>query len=137
MKLKILIWFIAISIVLSVNGYAGVIGQDNAEVQQHADPIIDNILQGMANDDYFQYTKDFDQHLKAIMSKDRFIKKRKEVYDWVGSYLYREYLGFINTQSSTVIFWKGAFDNTKDDILIRLTLSEDQGRYFVKGLFYQ
>jgi hypothetical protein len=137
MNLKILICLLAVSIILSVNGYAEVIGNDNEQVKQYADPIMDNILQGMANDDYLQYTKDFDQQLKAVMSKQRFIAKRKEIYDWVGGYLYREYLGFTNTQGSTVVFWKGTFDRTEDDILIRLTLTKENGVYSVKGLFYQ
>lgn len=137
MKLKLLICLVAVSMMLSVNGYAEVIGNDNEQVKQYADPIMDNILQGMANDDYLQYTRDFDQQLKAVMSKKRFIAKRKEIYDWVGGYLYREYLGFTNIQGSTVVFWKGSFDRSKDDILIRLTISQDQGVYSVKGLFYQ
>ena len=137
MKLKILICLITASIVLSVNAYAEVIGQDNDRVKQHADPIIDNILQGMANDDYLQYTKDFDQILKTNMSRTQFIKKRIEIYDWIGGYLYREYLGFTNSQGTTVVFWKGTFDKTQDDILISLTLSQEQGKYLVKGLLYQ
>jgi hypothetical protein len=137
MKHKIVVGVIALSMVLTANAFATVIGNNNDEVKQIADPIMDSILQAMANDDYAQYTKDFDQQLKAVLSKNRFIAKRKEIYDWVGSYLYREYLGFTNTQGVTVIFWKATFDKTQDDILIRLTLTQDKGKYLVKGLFYQ
>ncbi|MBU1086766.1 MAG: hypothetical protein KKD05_04530 [Candidatus Omnitrophica bacterium] len=137
MKQRILIWGMGLIMILSSTAHAAVIGTDNEQVKQCADPIIDNILQGMANDDYPMYIKDFDNDLRSLLSKKRFVEKRKEVYDWVGSYLYREYLGFINTQGSTIVFWKGTFDKTKNDILIRLTLSQEEGRYLVKGLFYQ
>ncbi len=137
MKFKITVLLVAVSMFFSTNVYAAVIGTANDEVQQYADPILDNILQSLADDDYPQYTKDFDRQLRAMISRKSFIVKRKEIFDWVGGYLYREYLGFINTQGVTVVFWKGTFDRTQDDVLIRITLTKEQGRILVKGLFYQ
>jgi len=137
MKFKVIVLLLAVSMVFSANVYAAVIGTDNEEVKKCADPILDNILQAMASDDYLKYSKDFDKQLRVMVSQKKFIAKRKEIYDWIGGYLYREYLGFINTQGATVVFWKGTFDKTQNDILIRITLNKEQGRVLVKGLFYQ
>jgi len=132
-----LFWSLGLILIFSAIAHAAVIGTNDEDVKQYADPIMDNILQGMSTDNYSIYVKDFDQDLKSLLSQKRFIEKRKEILDWVGSYLYREYLGYINTQGATVVFWKGTFDKTNNDILIRLTLTNEQGKYLVKALSYQ
>ncbi|MBU4304152.1 MAG: DUF3887 domain-containing protein [Candidatus Omnitrophica bacterium] len=119
----------------SVN--AAVIGQSNEQVRAITDPIMDNIFDGLNNEDYDKYSRDFDGTLKETLSPERFRAVRKEIKDWVGNYLYREYLGFINRQAITIIFWKAVFDKTQDEILIKLVVSERDGKYLVTGLWFQ
>ena len=116
---------------------AAIVGQSNEQVLAIADPIMDNIFDGLNNDDYYKYSRDFDSTLKETLSPERFLSVHKEIKDWVGNYLYREYLGFINRQAITIIFWKGVFDKTQDEILIKLVVSEHEGNYFVTGLWFQ
>ena len=118
-------------------GYSAVIGSTNDEVKNVAEPILDNVMNGFTNDDYFQYSKDFDATLKETITSARFKEIRGDILKWIGSYLYREYLGFINREAITIVFWKGVFDKTEDEILIKMVVSERNGKNFITGLWYQ
>ncbi|MCK4993466.1 MAG: hypothetical protein KAS13_00280 [Candidatus Omnitrophica bacterium] len=118
-------------------GYSAVVGTTNDEVKNVVEPILDNVMNGFTKDDYFLYSKDFDATLKETITSERFQEIRGDIVKWIGSYLYREYLGFINRDAITIIFWKGVFDKTEDEILIKMVVSERNGEYLITGLWYQ
>ena len=118
-------------------GYSAVIGTTNEEVKNIVEPILENVMSGFNKDDYFQYSKDFDATLRETITSDRFQEIREDITKWIGSYLYREYLGFINREAITIVFWKGIFDKTEEEILIKMVVSERNGKYFITGLWYQ
>ncbi len=123
--------------VMALPGYGAVIGNTDEEVKNIAEPILDNVMNGFANDDYLQYSKDFDAALRKTITSERFQEIRGDILKWIGSYLYREYLGFINREAITIVFWKGVFEKTQDEILIKMVVSERNGKYLVTGLWYQ
>ncbi len=123
--------------VVSIPGYSAVIGINDDEVKKVAEPILDNVMKGFTSDDYLQYSKDFDAALKETITSERFQEIRGEIVEWIGHYLYREYLGFINKGAITVVFWKGVFDKTEEEVLIKMVVSEKNGQYFIAGLVYQ
>lgn len=122
---------------LALPAYSAVIGSTDDEVKNIAEPILDNVMDGFSKDDYFQYSEDFDATLKETITAERFQEIRSDIVKWIGGYLYREYLGFINREAITIIFWKGVFDKTEDEILIKMVVSERNGEYLITGLWYQ
>ena len=118
-------------------GYSAVIGTTDDEVKKIAEPILDNVMKGFTKDNYVQYSKNFDVTLKETITSERFQEIRGDIIKWIGSYLYREYLGFINREAITIVFWKGVFDKTEDEILIKMVVSQRNGKYFITGLSYQ
>jgi hypothetical protein len=122
--------------VLPVNAYA-VSRKTNKEMQKVADPILDNILEAFKLEDYIAYSKDFDKTLKIVGSRTKFFKVARFLQDSIGNYLYREYMGSIYKQDSIVVLWKGSFDKTREDVLIKLFLSKKNNRYVVTGLRFQ
>ncbi|MBI4845090.1 MAG: hypothetical protein HY810_01215 [Candidatus Omnitrophica bacterium] len=127
----------ALIVFCPVRVVAGVIGQNDDEVRLVCDPLLDNIFTGLDEDNYFQYSRDFDMSLKQTLSTGRFEEVRTQIMNWAGNCLYREYLGFINRKAITIVFWKGVFDKTNDDILIKMVVSEKDGRYLITGLWFQ
>ena len=107
------------------------------EMKEVADPILDNILDGFKLEKYVTYSRDFDQALKVIGSRTKFFNVARYLKDTVGNYMYREYMGSIYKKDGIVVLWKGTFDKTKEDVLIKLFLSEKNNRYVVTGLRFQ
>lgn len=123
--------------VMTAPVYAAVIGTTDAEVKNIVEPMLDNVLKGFSKDDYFLYAQDFDGKLKETITAERFQEIRQDVFKGIGAYLYREYLGFINKGSITIIFWKGVFDKTQDEMLIKMIVTRENGQYLITDLVYQ
>lgn len=121
----------------SATGLAEVIGTSDKEVRAIAGPILDNILVGFKTNDYATYSKDFGDFLKESISEKKFIETNRKIQDSIGNYQSREYLGFLQKGQMTLILWKGKFDKSADDILIKLVVSKRNGKYLVTGLWFQ
>jgi len=124
-------------VVVSVSAFAGVIGKTNEEVRAIAEPILDNILQGFKTDDYVKYSRDLDDTLKETISENKFLETDRQIEGSIGNYQSREYLGFLTKDQMTVVLWKGRFDRSVDDVLIKLVVSKRKDRYLVTGLWFQ
>ena len=116
---------------------ADIVGTTDKQIKALADPFLDSILKGFAEDDYSAYIKDFDIALKESISPARFQEIDEQIQGWLGNYLYREYLGFLNKGKMTTVFWKGVFDQENDDVLIKLIISKRDNKYLVTGLWFQ
>ena len=107
------------------------------EIRDIAEPILDNILDGFKFDDYLRYSKDFDPALKVIGSRTKFFKVNRYIQSSLGNYLAREYMGSLRKGDMIIVLWKGTFDKTRNDVLIKLVVTERNNRYLVSGLWLQ
>ena len=116
---------------------ADFIGQNNPEVQAVANPILDGILQGFKKGDYGLYSQNFDDTLKDVISKKKFLQTRSKILKSIGSCESRHYLGYLQKGKTTMVLWKGKFSNSADDVLIKLVLSRRGKQTKVLGLWFQ
>ena len=107
------------------------------EIKAIADPLIDNIVDGFKFDKYTQYCRDFDPELKVIGSRTKFFKVSRHIKTSLGNYLYRKYMGSLLKGDMIVVLWKGKFDKTSNDVLIKLVIKKQNRRYVVIGLWFQ
>ncbi len=117
--------------------FAETIGKTDKEVCAIAEPILDNIFDGIKTDSYGKWSRDFDPTMKEVLSKEKFAETNQQVKERMGNCVSREYLAFLNKGEMTMILWKAVFDKTKDDVLITLVLSKRDGKYQVTGLWFQ
>ncbi|MCP4650449.1 MAG: hypothetical protein GY853_10270 [PVC group bacterium] len=102
-----------------------------------AEPILDNIFEGFRIDDYSKYAKDFSPSLKLPGAATKFYKTNREVQNLLGNYQTRQHMGILRKGEIIVVLWKGMFDKTNDDVLIKLMLSKKHNKYIVTGLWLQ
>jgi hypothetical protein len=117
--------------------WANVVGQDNAQVQAVADPILDSLLKGFDTGNYELYSKYFDDTLKDMVSKQKFLQTRDKIFKSIGKFESRSYLGFLRHGKATVVLWKAKFSKSPDDVLIKLVLSRRGDQVKVLGLWFQ
>jgi hypothetical protein len=106
-------------------------------VQAVADPILDKVLKGFDEGDYGLYSQHFDDTLKDVISKKKFLQVRKDILKSIGAYQSRTYLGYLQKGKTTVVLWKGKFAHTPDEVLIKLVLSRRGDKTQVLGLWFQ
>jgi len=108
-----------------------------SEIQGAAQPILDNLLDGLKDGDYQKYSKDFDGTLKEALPETKFKQTRQGIFDTLGKFQSQIYLGSFNQNQQTIVLWKGKFSRNADDVLIKLVLSKREGQVFVVGLWFQ
>jgi hypothetical protein len=116
---------------------ADFVGQDDREVQAVADPILDTVLKGFMEGNYAVYSQYFDDTLKDVITKKKFLQVRDQILKSIGAYESRSYLGYLQKGKTTVVLWKGRFAASADDVLIKLVLSRRGDETKVLGLWFQ
>jgi hypothetical protein len=116
---------------------AGMVGQDDQEVQAVANPILETVLTGFDNGNYALYSKYFDDTLKDAITEKKFLRVRADILKRIGKYQSRTYLGFLQQARTSVVLWKGRFSAADDDVLIKLVLSKRGDKVKVLGLWFQ
>ncbi|MBU4334227.1 MAG: DUF3887 domain-containing protein [Candidatus Omnitrophica bacterium] len=117
--------------------FAEVIGETNKDVSGIAEPILENILEAFKENDYAQYSKDFDDTLKESVSERKFIETDEYFQDSLGDYQSREYLGFVVKGRMSIVLWKARYAKSEDDVVVKLVLSKRGDEYLVTGLWFQ
>jgi len=137
MRVGIGILAILCSLVIASSAGAEIAGTTDKQVQVVANSLLDTVFEGMADENYDIYTKHFDTTMKESISPDRFKQISQQIKEMFGTYLYREYLGFLNKSDSTIILWKGVFDKAANDVLIKLVVSKRGEQYVITGLWFE
>ncbi len=137
MRRKVIPLLLLIGLLLASPASAAPVGASDQQVQAVAEPIVDNLLAGFSPGNYAQYSRDFDDTLREAIPEKKFQQVRAEILKKLGKYKDKKYLGSLNQQAHTIVLWKGAFEGTRDDILIKLVLSQRQDKVKVVGLWFQ
>ena len=137
MKSGFLLLLAAAMVMCAVVVSADVAGSTDKEVRAVAEPMLDTILEGLKTGDYAVFSRDFGDAMKEALNEERFVKTRQQIQQGMGNYRSRKYLGFLNKGGYSIVLWKGRFDGTSDDILIKLVISKRGDRYLVTGLWFQ
>lgn len=126
-----------LALALALPAGADFVGQTDKDVQVATDAILDNLLAGFNEGNYQKYSKDFDPTLKESLPEAKFTQVRTEILNKIGQYQSRKYLGFLNQNKFTAVLWKGKFNKTTSDVLIKLVVSKRADKVVVVGLFFQ
>lgn len=122
---------------LTIPAGAAPVGTNDQQVTAVAEPIVDSLLAGFNEGNYGQFSKNFDSTMRKTIDEKKFEQVRGDLLKKWGKYKTKKYLGFLNQEGYTVVLWKGAFADTKNDILIKLVLSKQQNKVLVAGLWFQ
>ncbi len=136
MKTVVRVIIISVLYVATLSGCSEEIGDTDEKVRSIAEPTLDNILDGMKNNNYLQYSRNFDHKMKKRVTEERFLTINKEIQGWIGDYLSREYTGFKNRSGSTLITWDSRFSKSEEPVAIKLVITKRYGMYMVNGLWF-
>lgn len=97
-----------------------------------ANPILNNILDGIKIGNSKKHSKDFSPLIDIIIKN-----AQSQVQTRLGDWKSYQYLGFLNRETETVVLWKGRFNKTDNDVLIKMVISKKNGNYLVVDLSFQ
>jgi hypothetical protein len=105
----------------------------------YAGPLLDNMLSGIRDKDYREFSKDFGAEMKTAMTEDAFNTLVDTLSSKIGDYQSRAF-GGATTQASngknyTVVVYKAKYSTETADVLITVTFGDDNGAKTVDGFF--
>ena len=140
MKKKTIAGLIAIVIVVIAVAviFAGYVGReeiDVAQVRKYADPITENILLAMNEDNHTKYSEHFDQTMKNAMPEAVFNETNAMIKSKIGDYVSNEFWKVESKHQYTIVYYKAKFTQEPEDVIVKVVFQEIVGEIKVSGLW--
>lgn len=104
---------------------------DKEKIQEYADPMVENMLQGMNEDNYEKFSKDFGPLMLDALSKENYdVIIKTQIKDIIGNYESKE-LAKVDKASQgdkdyTVLIYKARFSKETSDVAVTIYLTEGE-----------
>lgn len=109
---------------------------DEAEVRVYADPISESILQAFNSHDYASFIFDMDQTMRAAFTMHVFNETVTVTNSKIGDYVSKEYWKAERSGGYICVYYRARFTGEASDVTVRVVFSEDSGRHYVSGLWF-
>ncbi len=140
MNARILTCVMAVIVAVAISGgcmeKSGVEVADVEQVRGYADPVTEQILVAMNEDDYAMYSEDFDQTMKNAMSEAVFDETNAVIRSKIGDYVSKEFWKAESKDQYTIVYYKAKFTDESADVTARVVFQEIGGEMKVSGLWF-
>ncbi len=102
----------------------------------YAGPVLDNILQGIADKDYGKFSRDFSEKLKEAVKEDDFYALVTTLDTKLGEYEGRSFSNAARTKSAnidTLVTYQARYSK-QSVVTIKLYFSDNNGTRLIEGL---
>ncbi len=100
---------VAVIVAVTISGgcmeKSGVEVADVEQVRGYADPVAENILMAMNENDYVKYSEDFDQPMKNAMTEAVFDETNRAIRSKIGDYVSKEFWNAESKDPYTLIYY--------------------------------
>jgi len=110
---------------------------DDQAVLNVIEPMMDDVMSGVANRDYARHSQHFSVDLKSTVSSDTFLAQCDKQEGLWGRPGQRDVVTIFRKEKSFSVVWHQHYDKTEDQVLAVATVALKGGRYFVDGFFLQ
>lgn len=105
------------------------------EVQKFANPITEDMLLAMNEDDYPRFSRDFDEQMKTSLNEAQYKNTIRPIKAKIGSYLSKEFISTENKDGYTVVLYKARFSQEPGDVIVRSVFSDKNGKKYISGFW--
>lgn len=110
-------------------------GAERDAVLAYAEPMTDNLLQGMNEDDYTRFARDFDAQMAKAMPAGSFDSFMAGVGAKLGQYESRTVSSVESVGSLTRVIYQARFAND-DPVTVRVVFDKDTADHRIGGLWF-
>ncbi len=96
-----------------------------------ADPMMDDIMRGLATRDFRTHSQHFSLHLKNYISEEQF---RLDCDRWIGQWgrpTERQLVCIFRKQKAFTLIWHQHFTEAEEEVMALATVAIKGGRYFI------
>lgn len=138
MRTMIIAGLIAVVVIAAAALFAGCMEKnqvDAEQVREYADPITENILLAMNEDDYTKYSDNFDQTMRNAIPSAVFNETNAMIKSKIGDYVSKEFRKAEGKDQYTIVYYNARFVDEPGDVTVRIVFQEINGEMKVSGLW--
>lgn len=110
--------------------------QYEKNIEQVAEPITEQIMQAINNDDYSSFQNKISTRMQGIVTEDAFKKMKSDLKNKFGDYQAKEVMNIELREEYMIVNYKGFFNQATDPILISVVLMKENEKTCVGGLWF-
>lgn len=118
--------------------FSGCVEKNQVDVEQmrkYADPITENILLAMNEDNYTKYSEHFDQTMRNALPRAVFNETNAVINSKIGDYVSKEFWKVESKNQYTIVYYKARFIEEPKDVIVKVVFQEIKGQIKVSGLW--
>ncbi len=105
------------------------------EIRNFADPTTEHMLVMLNAGNYSQYTRNFNQQMKAAVPESRFREIAAVIKAQYGNYISKEFVSIEIRENYITVSYKGKFAQEQEPVLIRSVFTQEDGKTYVSGFW--
>lgn len=105
------------------------------EIRRFADPITENILLMINEDNYVQFSKDFSQQMKTAIPESKYKEMRAGFNSKLGNYVSKEFVSIEIRENYISVSYKAKFSQASAPFLIRTVFTRDNHKTYLAGFW--
>ncbi|MBU2702946.1 hypothetical protein Ga0466249_004081 [Sporomusaceae bacterium BoRhaA] len=109
----------------------------STDVRPFADPMMENILMAMNEDNYPNFSRDFNDEMKIALSEEKYKEKVTPIKEKVGLYITntKEYLGYEVKNERVIVRYKAKFTQEPEDVIVKVVFTEQGDKEYISGFW--
>lgn len=140
MEKKVWIKVLAAALIAAVVfSFAGCSSLSETDVS-YAGPMLDNVLTGIKDNNYAEFTKDMDDAMKKALPEDTFHSMVATFQEKIGDYQSKTFGAAApateNNVAYTKVIYKAKYTKETGDVLITISFTDSNGTKKVSGLLF-
>jgi len=133
--LATLILLLAVSACGCMDRESVITGEEAVQAVAYADPIAENLLAGLNEDNYAKYSRDFSPEMRQSLDEAMFEQNREFVTSRIGLYESRRDPVVTRVDDFIAVTYKARFEQ-EDGVAIRLVFKKDDESHQLQGLWF-
>src|ERR1035437_7553422 len=108
---------------------------DEAAVRAYADPMTENVLQAIGQNDYAKFSQDFSQQMKDTLTQTAFTQLTTLVQSKIGNYQSKQFVKTQLQNGFTVVIYNATFSNEPSGVTVTISFQSVNGNNIVGGFY--
>lgn len=125
--LKKLIIPLLLILVLAISGCSKTSSAEKEQLSKTADPIVENMLQGLKENNYTKFSQDFNDKMKSSMTEASFKDLAAMLNQKIGTYSSKTLWKTQKDNNFTVLIYKAKFDKESGDVITTVSIDFTYG----------
>ncbi|SMD00544.1 DUF3887 domain-containing protein [Sporomusa malonica] len=105
------------------------------ETKKFADPITENMLLAMNEDNYSRFSQDFDDQMKSALNETQYKNTIPPIKAKIGKYISKEFVSIENKDGYIVVLYKTKFSQESGDVIVRSVFSDKNEKKYISGFW--